>query len=71
MKKLENLDNKELFSSFEDHKVSTLNSTNLKGGSSTSLCTTDENLLDPDSEAKQENPKDPRCKPVTPPPIPD
>jgi hypothetical protein len=70
MKKLEDLTNKDLFSTFEDHKVSRLQSTNLRGGTSTALCQTDQNLADPDSEASQENPKDSRCKKVTP-PVPD
>ncbi|QXU43170.1 hypothetical protein [Pedobacter sp. D749] len=61
---LEKLSNKDLFGSFEESRLKLLASTNLKGGTSTTLCKTDENQLgDLDSQAGQENPNDKRCMP--------
>ncbi|QXU43169.1 hypothetical protein [Pedobacter sp. D749] len=48
---LEALSNKELFGAFENHKIQTLASTNLRGGSSTTLCKTTESAFDEDSKS--------------------
>jgi len=69
---LEKLSNEELFDSFENHKLQTLTSSNLRGGTSTTLCATDEGFLDRDTEGPSaENLKDKSCQPVTPPGVPD
>jgi hypothetical protein len=56
-----------MFSSFENHKLPTLASSNLRGGTSTTLCKTDEGFLDRDTEGPTaENLKDKTCVPKVP-----
>jgi hypothetical protein len=63
MKKInfEKLKNQDSFSQFKSHKLNSLTSSNFRGGTSTALCSTAENIADPDSEYKQENKSDSRC----------
>ena len=58
---LESLVNKDIFGSFSQNKIKNISTTNLKGGTSTSLCKTETDDLDSDAEHAQENLKDQRC----------
>lgn len=59
---LQKINNEDLFGKFKDNKLALNSSSNLRGGTSTTLCRTSENFFDPDSGANQEEIyTDPRC----------
>jgi len=68
---LESLSNEDMFGTFEKNRLNSLATSNLKGGTSTTLCKTDESALDEDTYHTQEVLADKRCQPTPPPPIPD
>lgn len=63
MKKInfEKLGNDDLFLKFNTRKLDSYSNAVLRGGTSTTLCSTTHPLMDSDSEASQENPSDSRC----------
>ncbi|QDW24730.1 hypothetical protein FFJ24_007845 [Pedobacter sp. KBS0701] len=58
---LESLSNEDIFGTFEKSRLNTLATSNIKGGTSTTLCKTDESALDEDTYHSQESLKDKRC----------